>query len=124
MQMATKPAIYEGQWYQAPQAVSSSTARSVFGDTLLSPPMKTRILRIPQFMFLPGISAVTSIDHHRCWVAFNPPRRNQNGMNRTYLTQTCTQEVGLDYYLCQCPVVSREEGKPEVLSAIAGEFRT
>lgn len=34
------------------------------------------------------------------------------------------QEVGLDYYLCQCPVVSREEGKPEVLSALAGEFRT
>ncbi|CBN77138.1 conserved unknown protein [Ectocarpus siliculosus] len=35
-----------------------------------------------------------------------------------------SDEVGLDYYLCQCPVVSREEGKPEVLSAIAGEFRT
>lgn len=35
-----------------------------------------------------------------------------------------TQEVGLDFYLCQCSVVSREEGKPEVLSAIAGEFRT
>ena len=34
------------------------------------------------------------------------------------------QEVGLDYYLCQCPVVSREVGKPEVLSAVAGEFRT
>ncbi|CAM9350044.1 unnamed protein product [Ectocarpus sp. 12 AP-2014] len=35
-----------------------------------------------------------------------------------------SDEVGLDYYLCQCPVVSREKGKPEVLSAIAGEFRT
>eukprot|EP00752_Nemacystus_decipiens_P007278 g6514.t1 len=35
-----------------------------------------------------------------------------------------SEAVGLDYYLCQCPVVSREEGKPEVLSAIAGEFRT
>eukprot|EP00904_Undaria_pinnatifida_P001665 jgi/Undpi1/1149/HiC_scaffold_10.g04611.m1 len=34
------------------------------------------------------------------------------------------EEVGLDYFLCQCPVVSREVGKPEVLSAIAGEFRT
>lgn len=34
------------------------------------------------------------------------------------------EELGLDYYLCQCPVVSREEGKPEVLKAIAGEFRT
>ncbi|CAM9183532.1 unnamed protein product, partial [Sphacelaria rigidula] len=34
------------------------------------------------------------------------------------------EELGLDYYLCQCPVVSREEGKPEVLRAIAGEFRT
>lgn len=33
------------------------------------------------------------------------------------------KEVGLDYFLCQCPVVSREEGKPEVLGAIAGEFR-
>eukprot|EP00903_Cladosiphon_okamuranus_P008955 g8569.t1 len=35
-----------------------------------------------------------------------------------------SEAIGLEYYLCQCPVVSREEGKPEVLSAIAGEFRT
>lgn len=35
-----------------------------------------------------------------------------------------SQEIGLDFYLCQCPVVSREEGKPEVLNEIAGEFRT
>ncbi|CAM9521015.1 unnamed protein product, partial [Laminaria digitata] len=35
-----------------------------------------------------------------------------------------SEEVGLDYYLCQCPVVSREVEKPEVLSAVAGEFRT
>ncbi|CAM9831640.1 unnamed protein product [Scytosiphon promiscuus] len=35
-----------------------------------------------------------------------------------------SEEIGLDFYLCQCPVVSREEGKPEVLTAIAGEFRT
>lgn len=40
------------------------------------------------------------------------------------VTTTCTcQAIGLDYFLCQCPVVSREEGKPEVLSAIAVEFR-
>lgn len=44
----------------------------------------------------------------------------RNGCRSTCI---CWQEVGLDYYLCQCPVVSREEGKPEVLSAIAGEFR-
>ncbi|CAM9185851.1 unnamed protein product [Ascophyllum nodosum] len=34
------------------------------------------------------------------------------------------EDVGLDYYLCQCPVFSREPGKPEVLSAIQRHFRT
>lgn len=43
---------------------------------------------------------------------------------KRFLLTRVLQGLGLDYYLCQCPVVSREEGKPEVLSALAGEFRT
>lgn len=51
-------------------------------------------------------------------------RKHAHNLHLAVMTTWTCQAVGLDYYLCQCPVISREKEKPEVLSAIAGEFRT